>query len=451
MTLQEFCQHVLQAQQKLQRQRFKGAVRRIIHQTSLMISGICIAMLLNKGFLSLWMEFHLSRLAVRLILLAVLLSAVARLVLQGFAKVDCSTAIRELDRISNRHNLISTAHEFLEADKDSIFAQYAVSQGVEALQDALKRDMKPTHRPLNISVVAAACIAAMDVSLLSGHAVNAASNDEPKVSTVSSAAKISLKQQPKKIDTVSNDTTAENGTLLSARQHKTAQGQIISSTAFAQASAAANQTQASGGVTSDMIRQKSNTMKRRSASTNLLRTAGFKGAGAGQTPPTETSIKSNSLNIGDGLYEDQRQAAAKDKDTLKTFENSSRRPFLSDRRSAPGRELGRSGKKDKPGNGRGGLGAVKKSRSTAALFPGRILTVHVPSQPGKGKSKSFEAEAPLKPEKAGRTTELSTADSREERVRTDTINPEFKKMTQQYFEELNAYSNRMLKESPSAD
>jgi hypothetical protein len=139
----------------------------------------------------------------------------------------------------------------------------------------------------------------------------------------------------------------------------------------------------------------------------------------------------------------------KDTDKPKNLTSSSKRPFLHDRRSAPGRELGRSGKKGKPGSGRGGLGAVKKSRSTASIFPGQMITVHVKSRPSKGKSKSFESNTPLQQSRNEENNNLSNGLSREGRLNKYLIKDNLKTITKQYFEELNSYANRMLEESPS--
>ncbi len=112
----------------------------------------------------------------------------------------------------------------------------------------------------------------------------------------------------------------------------------------------------------------------------------------GRTPSAE-SIRSASFSTGLSQQQPdtrQQEDPQREKKRPRPAASSGQVPLMSDRQSAPSRQLGISGNKgNKTGEGRGGPGLVKKSRATATVVSGIPIAVHVKGKQQPGKSKSY--------------------------------------------------------------
>ncbi len=444
MDVLEFHKKLLPAQRRLSQLRFRYVLIDILNSTVVIIISICLFVIINNYILTPITGLQISRFWTSILILAVLSVIGVWLICKSFYKVKYIYVAKELDKVSNNHNMISTAFEYIESGRDSGFAQIAIFQGIDKLNaispETLKQPL-PAVKKLIFLIVCAAIFASF-MSIRSGFQQSAANQVQKGIEGFNVSKSIDMSGYFER----GIEKTMPELVNLFPSVGTQATGQFWASNASGQTTSGSSRSSVTLRKERKFYQAKQGDAVQSGNKNKMISKTAFTGSGSAITPLVETAIKIDFLNINAGLDEDQLNAKIKEKDKLKDFASSSRRPFTDDHRAAPGRELGRSGKKGKPDNGRGGLGSIKKSRSTAALFPGQMMTVHVPSRPGKGKSKSFESNSPLQSQQNVKGIPLSSGNSRESSINIDPIKQSLKKITKLYFEELNEQSNRMLRE-----
>lgn len=445
MDIREFEAMLVPAREHIDRLRVKSILLKTVNLIAKVMVIGCLAIAVYNYCLAGVLQVQITGRWILTTIIGVLVTCVIWVALKCRYKTEIALVIAELDRVTNRHNMIFVAYEFVKSKRSSLFAQLAIARGIGKLQSVMPTEIHYSMPAIN-KFMLMLTIAAVYLSLASVHDDSGLNRLDCNEIALNNDYNMSS------LNTVYNaDITSENKLNNTVSQTAANMGSYGSSLTFIlttqMSSASRGGAAASNNNISRLKKSKQSHKHPDNSINNTLNKTFAAGVGSGLTPPVETMIKVSEMSVNVGLQEDQLDAKVKDNSKQGELANNSRYPFTDDRSPAPGRELGRSGKKGKPGNGRGGLGSIKKSRSTAALFPGQMLTVHVPSRPGKGKSKSFETETSFQSQDNVEQLTVANGYSLEGQVDIRPVNKSLKIITKQYFEELNAYSNRMLRES----
>jgi hypothetical protein len=355
-------------------------------------------------------------------------------------------AAAALDAVGSRHNQIAAAYELICDGKETPFARIAVVDGFRALRHADVAKLSRANSKLNGRSVAAVVLAAMlcigsSFTSQTGAGYAGVENNPTPLASAGKLPEIPLSPASASLARPSG---SQNGIGKNpARAYDMAENASAPAMSRAAAAGMSLSENASSGISKPKTAVQ--------PSSDTLTFAGFLRAGSSAAPPGQTDIQTDRLHAQHQLNEDQLDDVIHEKESGKNSAGSSNRPFLDDRSAAPGRELGRSGKTGKPGDGRGGPGSVKKSRSTAAIFPGEKVPVHLQSMPNPGKSKSFPSNMPLEPLTDAEPFPLAARPEQEAQICPYRVPDHLKTITQYYFEEVYSYANRVDRDRPQTD
>ena len=446
MDIHEFNKMLLPARKRLSRIHWQASLVVAVNFLAIIILSVALLVLFNNFIIAAATGFIIDMPCILILFLFIVVVIGVWLGSQFFCKIKYNQVVLKLDTISNNHNLISTAAEFIESGRESDFAQIAIMRGVDTLQSISPKSLSQPLPSFKIIYFMAAfgAIATLLVAV-NGPGSQQYYSEQKAIPDDKFNNNQPIPFLSSHLHHHNSDADGLSGSV----------GSMNSSDIFKPSSSnrvGSSASEAKGSAVENLalkrtVKQSNEKVSGQIGDLSDIKNTNISGAGTAVTPPVESNTIVDHLDVYASLDEDQLQAKAKDKKARKNFSSSSERPFADDYRTAPGRELGRSGRKGKPGNGRGGLGAVKKSRSTAALFPGQMITVHVPSQQGKGKSKSFEVQVPMQQQDNVDRSTLVTGQSFEGRFCSELIKPSLQIITKQYFEELNAYANGTFKAS----
>lgn len=442
MNLPEFENNLVPFKERLGRITFIKSLISSVNQVAIIIliaSLVILTLDLTLKFYHYQIPFLFRIIVFVLILLygAIFVTLISRHKLSG------GSVAARIDQVSNKHDMIQTAYDFIKCGKDSGFAQIAIIQGLEKLNETAVLKIAGNYQRLKIHVILAAFLS-LSLSLTVDH-LSLVSNPNFVYKTNESAKSSSLSLLP------SNGAVKQKENALSATHHDDSLLPLERSNLTPMLSTNHSLSSSNGSyLLSEASSQskKNNVVKDENIikQSNFTHNAKLSGSGNGLTPPVETSVKVDFLSIDVSLTEDQFNSKVKDNNKSANLSKSAKLPFTDDRRPAPGRELGRSGKKGKPGDGRGGLGSFKKSRSTASIFPGEKIKVHIKSSPGKGKSKSFQVNSPLQQSENNDERHITPEKTDEGTVDPYIVKEHLKIITMKYFQELNSYANKVSTE-----
>ncbi len=347
-------------------------------------------------------------------------------------------AARRIDRINNSHNEVCHTCELILSERDTPFAELAVARGVDILE-RFSIDKLVYERPgFNWHVIVGAMVSVFLYYVLLWPVLisEQLSYPEPE-KALSTIGAVDLDKR--KID---NKYYASNlvGTMTTARQINLVDGISAVQTSFSGRGSSAE-----FGVKNDpgYASMKEYTKTGGSTVPDDNGTVRYNKTGRGQSPQLETFIDCDHLQSSASADTDQESADSADKRIEPKMSKAANLPFVDDGAAAPGRELGRSGKKGKPGEGRGGAGSVKKSRATAAYLSGGMISVFLKSRKSKGFSKSFLTKNQSREICA--LDAFSFEEGAEKPLRLPVVEDNMKEITRRYFEGLNINDNRLYK------
>jgi hypothetical protein len=348
-----------------------------------------------------------------------------------FRRPDWRTVACQIDQATNPHNLVAIAYEHSCSKAPSLFAEFAIRRGLDLLNSYGMENFKPpavsvSGRRIVSGVLVLVLLWGLSLWISSPEGLSGSSDGEETIISKSQGTIQPLQDRPREMQAVLQPTVRESAAFNQSASNRSMQYEAmqkisllsgLSTKTFSypeQAGAqpsSASPTQSGGSVSarSQDTSQKVDAAVRISPKTgktgrkaeppvqqDTLSNASQKGT-AGKSPDAESDIKA--VMAAGGLEELPEQEDAfwdRQQQQQNAPSGIGQRPELSDRLSAPNRELGMSGKPgDKGGEGRGGPGMIKKSRATASALSATTIPVQVKGQTQPGKSKSYTQSLPL--------------------------------------------------------
>ncbi len=346
-----------------------------------------------------------------------------------FRQPNWTTVTSCVDDATNPHNLVTIAHEHSRLDTPSLFARVAIHRGIELLKSVVPCELKIEYNRVAVGrMLKGAGIAAVlwtasiwlpQINIHSesrdGHSVVLQSGEMASPSQSLSREIQTSEQSPASKTGKTNSPSSHLQTVSSAMRDipvspKSSGGKFAGAD-LANGRAGQSSTTLSSGTVSARNQEGAKENSDSSKPSRKERKSGVfseeknmadssssspKGS-AGLSPNAESDIKAAMASGGIEELTDQDEANwDQEEQNQGSPASSGLRPQLSDKQSAPSRELGLSGKPgDKAGDGRGGPGLIKKSRATASELSAATVSVHVKGQMQPGKSKSYTQSLPL--------------------------------------------------------
>jgi hypothetical protein len=347
-----------------------------------------------------------------------------------FSCPDWHSVTKHVDDSTNIHNIVSVAYEHSSSDSPSLFAKFSILNGIQLLQSNKNQIAQQKPNPIMFGrIVAGLAIAAVLYassflivkSGIQNDLKNIAALTKPdiKLALPNDAASKLPNPQNKKTQPSKNhieklllsqkvESSTQKSLPISDMSGKRSFGndntgqQTGKSSQTQSGSAASAQDTSKQNKTPDSAQKlrkdnkSGNTTEDPKTQENSSNTAS-KGM-AGSSPNAESDIKASLVSGGLGETPDNDEADDNQQDRPQnSLSTMGQRPELSDKQAAPNRDLGMSGKPkgDKPGDGRGGPGLVKKSRATASSLGALTVPVYIKGQIQPGKSKSYSQLLPL--------------------------------------------------------
>ncbi len=375
----------------------------------------------------------LTQAQLAVILCCTLLSAAVCLILKcGRLLIHRSSwqeAAQVLDAVGNPHDLIVTAYDLAQQDRNSIFARMAVDRGVAAMEAGRNKPFhlaapSPAAGRIGLGLLATVLLAIVVavVPRAGGEIVTDAGTSPADSPGPKDASTTSLQAQrtPPKVSSVSRPSAQ----VVSTSRQLEAREVLPSVLPTSLARSGASQNQA--GLTRQAFSaqspsanaaspQETPPSENRQASTpraaprpassptseeesSPTPTDTRQRAGGSGAPDSESRLKASLLSgeTDPDSEEENQDDLRQEKQQQRALAGTGGQPLLSDRLAAPSRELGLSGKKsDLPPEGRGGPSDLKRSRATATILSGLPVPVHVKGMKQQGKSKSQARALPL--------------------------------------------------------
>ena len=351
-------------------------------------------------------------LAAAVVALAAILSALAGAALR---KPRDPEAAERLDAALANHNRIATAYDLLQHQVASPMAQAAIADGLEALsrsnRSPLLDDVSwPWRRAAGRLVLAAAI--AIGAIFLPRIKFKAKALDPtiaqiamvPAVSTNDTAPSEPSPRPPAPANRPTNDPTSSAGNNAAVTPAAAPAAAALAA-ASSGTSGGANAGKTGGGEPSGGAESKKQNnppapgtkQDQSKPSLGSGMGGGVQGASTGSVGAGGKGAGGKSLSVeNETRRQDASDIDANDDaggDSVEPDENNGNRhrggaqPLLQDRRPSPVRELGMSGVKGPPGNGRGGPTPTKKARGAGSLLLGVPVPDFVPGQLLAGLSK----------------------------------------------------------------
>ncbi|HAL45214.1 MAG: hypothetical protein A2Y12_04535 [Planctomycetes bacterium GWF2_42_9] len=344
------------------------------------------------------------------------------------SRPDWHRVTKHVDDSTNIHNIVSVAYEHSNSDTQTLFAKFSIHRGIQLLQSNTNQisQQKPNRIMLG-RIITGLAIAAVLYASSFLIAKSAIQNDTNFTALAKSfitlprpngASSKLLNHKNKKIETSKNqiekllltqkiEPSTQKALPISDMSGKRSFGndntgqQTGKSSQTQSGSAASAQDTSKQNKTPDSAQKirkdnkSGNTPQEPKTEENSSNTAS-KGM-AGSSPNSESDIKASLVSGGLGETPDNDEADDNQQDRPQnSLSTMGQRPELSDKQSAPNRDLGMTGKPgDKAGDGRGGPGLVKKSRATASSLGAMTVPVYIKGQIQPGKSKSYSLLLPL--------------------------------------------------------
>ena len=354
-----------------------------------------------------------------------------------------------VDNITNPHDIVASGLEYQTAGRNSDFAIFSIAKASKVLADFDinklindKSQLKYKTAGMVLLLAVFSFLIPEDVKLLENN--NIIASNPNSVNSQIEFDKESVLRQTKKAD--NNQSARESSFFITANaSSKMSSGDSNYITIGSQKDTAAftvNQSPARKMVSGNKV----NEYQEDSFQMNSNNTAS-----ASLSNLSESNVKTGDLFAGSVDQDNQLESESNDRKETGNNNSSGKSPMLDDNASAPSRELGRAGKKKgQAGNGRGGLGSVKKSRATASIVAGKPVPVFIKSRQNKGRSKSIILNSPV-----GRDVErnMALSDSLEHESPIDklVIGKEMETLVTNYFKEITEYANRKHESSTRQD
>ena len=437
MNLQDFDNRLKPYRLKLWKFNCKDALVSFINYLFAVVLGVCLALLVLRAVS---LQIGLSPLLV--IAMAFILPALYRLVRELFRLPAFDKTAAAIDKYTNHHNIIATAYEYTRLKKNSEFAIYAIEYGLGLLEfnkpgTIATATHKPNFKRMFVAIIMVLLCATIKNEKIAYGVEYFSQEGENQVA--GSFADKRPYQEKNNIASMSDALSNKAGKIDVIS--KSLEGDYAGSDGISGG-------QYSSQQSSSQSRKNSNDFSEKDDEQSILNNAEL--AGNSDSPLSLTNIKSNYVNIGNSAEDEHSNSDVNEQDKNAKKADSLRQPFLDDRRAAPGRELGRSGNSSKPGDGRGGPGMMKKSRTTASVVSSRTIPVFINSKPDKGKSKSFQANTSLNTGEKPFVNEYLSRPETEGFVVKEKIRQLDAALIKAYFEELNYNDNRRT-ESETSD
>jgi hypothetical protein len=336
---------------------------------------------------------------------------------------------KHIDDETNIHNAVSIAYEHGNSESPSLFAKISIKHGIEMIDKYADKITKPKSAEIFMGrIVAGFAIAAILYAASYWVSKSSVRNEAEKIAAgekAQTAAAIaneisnkSIQNSNKKTDTAKNliEKHSFSQTIESQMQKSLPLSDMSGKKSFGndnsgQQTGKSSQTQSGSAASA----QDTNKQNKTPDSAQKLRKDNKSGSFtteaknqenssntsskgmAGSSPNAESDIKASLVSGGLGETPDNDEADQNhDESPSNSLSTLGQRPELSDKQTAPNRDLGMTGKPgDKAGDGRGGPGLVKKSRATASSLSAMTIPVYIKGQIQPGKSKSYSQLLPL--------------------------------------------------------
>lgn len=421
------CEQLLPARQRLHQSQIKNGLIRTLNRLMWIIPVLSLAVFVFAWSIG---SGQNTKEVLFVILIAGLLWTGVVCLWAWFHRPDWFAVACHIDQATNGHNLIAIAYEHSCLESASLFARVAIWRGLDLLNSSGMDRFKPAIIPVQKWRVACG---GMVLVLLWGLLLwipartdILGGSQKNRIVSADDIADSTLQNQSQQMQPASQPPAGQPRVLSQQASNKSVLDEAMqnitklaglsnkSLSSPEQAGAQPSQatpTQSGGGVSarSEESSKKENIavrppsksdkagkMSEQTMQQENISNAPQKGV-AGKSPDAESDIKAlmaaggiEELSEQDDAYWDRQQQQQNAPSGI------GQKPELSDRQSAPNRELGLSGKPgDKAGDGRGGPGMIKKSRATASALSATTIPVQVKGQTQPGKSKSYTQSLPL--------------------------------------------------------
>ena len=354
-----------------------------------------------------------------------------------------------VDKATNPHDIIVSGLEYEMTGRNSDFALFSISKASSILSSFEVAQLRPNAGPLKYKAAFLALFFIAVYVLIPDCVV--LSNKEDFVASNQKKADSQLKSD-KSPAIIQNDKT-DGDQVVRERSY------FIAANANSQMAAGdsnyvtiGNQENSRAFASNQSLsRKKDSDNKANEFQEDSFQVNSEKAASSSHSNLSESNVKTGDLYTDSVDQDNQLDSESNDKREKANNNSTGRSPMLDDNASAPGRELGRAGKKNgKPGNGRGGLGSVKKSRATASIVAGKPVPVFIKSRQNKGRSKSIILNSP-----PGRNIDremiLPDGVQHESAIDKSVVSEEMQTLVTNYFKELTEYANRKHESSTRQD
>ncbi len=361
-------------------------------------------------------------------------------IMSAIDKIKSIETALVVDQITNPHDIVVSGLEYEITGRKSDFALFSISKACSILSDFEVTKVCIMARPLRYKMILMVLFLIVTYVLIPDHVALLNNNDFNADAALKTENQLSTDNIP---GVLQNNKTDANQVARERSLFITANANSQTSAGDSNYITIGNQENSNAfAINQSLSRKMVSDNKVNEYQEDSFQMNSDKTASSSLSNLSESNVKTGDLFADTADQDNQLESDSNDKKEKGNNNSSGRSPMLDDNASAPGRELGRAGKKNgKPGNGRGGLGSVKKSRATASIMAGKPVPVFIKSRQNKGRSKSIILNSP-----PGRDIDrdMTLADGLEHESVIDksVVSEEMETLVTNYFKELTEYANR---------